>query len=111
MARLATVGQLDARIQIVKRVTKKDANRDTITVDEIIYELFAKPLSQMLSEVKANIGTIQKDTMSFVIRYHQSFKIDTDMTVKYKGKVYKIIKYTPDETDKKWSTIVCEGVK
>lgn len=111
MPKIAKVGQLDKRISIIKEVKKKDKYGDTTVVDETLHTLWAKVKSQFLSEALANVGTTATDTITFIIRYNQSFEITTDMKIVYKNKKYNIIRYIPDETYSEWSTIICEDVR
>ncbi|MCI1134521.1 phage head closure protein [Enterococcus gallinarum] len=63
---------------------------------------WCKVKKQLLKEYQAALGTILEDTVTFVIRSFQSFKIDHEMTILYKKQTYEIIQSMPDATSKEF---------
>ncbi|GGH83564.1 SPP1 family predicted phage head-tail adaptor [Pullulanibacillus pueri] len=101
--------ELNERITFNAKKTVK-VNGIATTQNVAVATVWAKVITQKLSDRMANIGNEVVNTTSFVIREQQDFEIDNKMTVSWGDDSYQIKDITPDTTKKEWKVIICEVV-
>lgn len=100
-------GELDQKIQIVEVETKKNRNGfPIISKEKIVRSCYAKRTTTSGTEAQKSGTEFSETKQRFLIRY-SSKEINTDMYVKYKGKLYNI-KYINDYSGKKYQEIWTE---
>lgn len=101
-------GELDKKIQIVKLIQEKNENGFyTEQKEKIVRSCFAKRTTTSGTEANKSGTEFSETKQRFLVRY-SSKEIDTDMYVRYCGKLYNIV-YINDYSGKEYIEIWAES--
>ena len=82
-------GELNKKIQIIKRLEKQDESGFPILADEVVRTCYARYSNTSGSEILKAGSEFSSAKSRFLVRYGQE-KITTDMVVRYNGKDHNI---------------------
>lgn len=103
--------KMNERISFARPKDTKNDRGVPVTTDEIIFSCWAAIPKKFLNEVKASIGTVLEDTVTFVIRQYQKEQVQNDMVILHKNVRYAIEKINPDTDEKTYMTIIAKAEK
>ncbi|PAD94361.1 phage head closure protein [Terribacillus saccharophilus] len=103
--------KMNERISFARPQEKKNSHGVAETTDQVIFSCWAAMPKKFLNEVKASIGTVLEDSVTFVIRQYQKEQVENDMVILHKNVRYAIEKINPDTDDKTYMTIIAKAEK
>lgn len=97
-------GELDKKIQIIKKEETQNENGLPILTDKVVRTCFAKYSNVSGTEILKAGTEFSSAKMRFLVRY-SPIEIDTDMFVRYAGKDYNIEYINPYGDSKEYLEI------
>lgn len=74
----------------------------------LIFQTWAKVMTDLYKDYKANIGTVVDGQTTFIIRHDQPKELDNTMKIHWNNSVYNITKILRDNSQKAYDTVVCK---
>lgn len=110
MSSFVEIGDMNERLEFFQKNNGKDALGGNISTEKKVHTCWASVRSQYLNDIRANLGTVLEGTITFIIRYDQSYALTNDLEVKWNGQFYDIVSLNPDTVKKDFTTIVAKAV-
>lgn len=104
------IGRLKHRIKIFNPTSEVNDEGTYQTVNKLVATPFCEVSKTTIKEFKEMGLDARKDTINFIIRYHQHVDIDSGMIVEFKGKEYEIKYIESDFQDMERLMLKCEVV-
>lgn len=107
MPLINNVNELNERITIVSSQPNDGPEPGETETD--LFSCWAKIRTQNIKDLKDSQGTTFEDTSEIVIRQFQKQEVTNKMKVKWRGKLYNIVKINPDTSFKEYMVLIVKS--